>query len=99
MSDAIAESRTAKNSRINLRATERQEQVLRRAAAATDHTMTDFILDSAVEHAQRVLADRRWFSASEEQFEEFVRLLDAPLPSTDKFNKLFTRPSRFVDPA
>jgi uncharacterized protein (DUF1778 family) len=98
MSDAIAESRTAKNQRINLRATERQEQVLRRAAAATDHTMTDFILDSAVEHAQRVLADRRWFSASEEQFEEFVRLLDAPLPSTNKFDKLFARPSRFADP-
>lgn len=67
-------------------------------AAATDHTMTDFILDSAVEHAQRVLADRRWFSASEEQFEEFVRLLDAPLPSTSKFDKLFARPSRFTDP-
>ena len=98
MSDAITESRSAKNQRINLRATERQEQVLRRAAAATDHTMTDFILDSAVEHAQRVLADRRWFSASEEQFEEFVRLLDAPLPSTSKFDKLFARPSRFADP-
>lgn len=98
MSDATIESRTAKSSRINLRTTERQEQVIRRAATATDHTMSDFILDSAVEHAHRVLADRRWFSASEEQFKEFVRLLDAPLPSTGKFDKLFARPSRFVDP-
>lgn len=57
--------------------------------------MTGLILDSAVEQAQRVLADRRWFSASEEQFAELVRLLDALLPSTDKFNKLFARPSQF----
>jgi len=98
MSEATTESRTAKTSRINLRTTERQEQVIRRAARATEHTMSDFILDSAVEHAHQVLADRRWFSASEEQFREFVRLLNAPLPSTSKFDKLFARPSRFVDP-
>lgn len=97
MSDT--ESRISKSQRINLRTTERQEQLLRRAAAATDHTMSDFILDSAVEHAERILADRRWFTATEEQFEEFVRLLDAPLPSTTRFDKLFARQSRFVDPA
>lgn len=82
---------TRKNQRINLRTTERQEALLRRAAEATDHTLTEFIMDSAVEHAQRVLADRRWFTATEEQFSEFLRLLDAPLPETDKFERLFAR--------
>ena len=80
-----------KTQRINLRTTDRQEALLRRAAEATDHTLTDFIMDSAVEHAQRVLADRRWFTATEEQFAEFLRLLDAPLPATDKFERLFAR--------
>ena len=73
--------------------------VLRRAAEATDHTLTEFILGSAVEHAERVMADRRWFIATEDQFEEFKRLLDAPLPSTTKFEKLFARPSVFSDKA
>ncbi|MGH3611449.1 MAG: DUF1778 domain-containing protein [Pseudonocardia sp.] len=30
-------------------------------SAATDRTLTDFVLDSAVIEAERVLADRRWF--------------------------------------
>lgn len=84
-----------KSQRINLRTTERQEALLRRAAQATDHTLTDFIMDSAVENAHRVLADLRWFTTTDEQFDEFVRLLDAPLPSTEKFDRLFARRSRF----
>jgi uncharacterized protein (DUF1778 family) len=95
--DTAADRRIAKTQRINLRATDRQQHLLQRAAAATDHTVTEFILDSAVEHAERILADRRWFTATDEQFDEFVRLLDAPLPSTAKFDKLFARPSRFSD--
>jgi uncharacterized protein (DUF1778 family) len=92
-----AESRT-KSQRINLRATARQEALLRRAATATEHRMTDFILDSAVEHAERVLADRRWFTATEEQYEAFLLALDAPLPSHRKFDALLARESRFADP-
>ena len=88
-------TRASKERRINLRATSRQEAILRQAADATDATLTDFILGSAVEHAERILADRRWFKASDEQFAEFVRLLDAPLPSTSKFDRLFARGSRF----
>ena len=54
-----AEQRAARQSRINLRASARQEQLLKQAAAATDRTMTDFVLKSAVVGAERVLADRR----------------------------------------
>lgn len=95
MSKPAVETRTTKNQRISLRATERQEAILRRAAEATDSTLTDFVLGSAVEHAERVLTDRRWFTATEEQFEEFLRLLDEPIPSTSRFKKLFSQESRF----
>jgi len=91
-------ARVAKNQRIEVRATERQETILRQAAAATDRTMTDFILDSAVDHAERILAERRWFVASPEQYEEFLRMLDQPLESTEKFEKLWSRPSPFGKP-
>jgi uncharacterized protein (DUF1778 family) len=60
--------------------------------------MTDFILDSAVDQAQRVLADRQWFTATEEPCAEFQRLLAAPLPSTRQFDELFARASRFATP-
>ncbi|MCA0296188.1 MAG: DUF1778 domain-containing protein [Actinobacteria bacterium] len=98
MAEPLAESRQARTSRINLRATRRQEELLRRAAEATDHTVTDFVLDSAVDRAERVLADLRWFTVTEEQYTEFLRLLDAPLPSTEKFDRLFSRPSPFTAP-
>lgn len=95
MAESNLNVRSARSGRINLRATERQESLLRRAAEATDDTLTDFILGSAVGHAEQVLADRRWFVATPEQFDEFRRLLDEPLPSTAKFERMFTRPSRF----
>ena len=90
-----APSRSAKSQQINFRATNRQADVLRRAAAATDRTLTDFVLDSAVDRAEKILADRRWFSVTESQWEAFVELLDAPLPST-KFRALKDRPDPFV---
>ena len=95
MSSAAAEPRPPRNQRINLRASTRQEALLRRAAEATDHTMTDFILDSAVVRAERVLADRRWFLATEEQLTEFQRLLDEPVPPTPRLDALVDRPLRF----
>ncbi|WP_029145234.1 DUF1778 domain-containing protein [Microbacterium luticocti] len=93
MSESV--TRPSRSQRINLRATARQEALLRRAADATDHTLTDFILDSAVDQAQQVLASRQWFAVSPQQFDEFVRMLDEPLPSTERFQRLFSRRSRF----
>ena len=95
--DVSAPSRTAKDQRANIRMTSRQDQVLRRAAAATDRNLTDFIVDSAVEQAERVLADRRWFIATPSQWEDFNRLLDAPMSSTTRFEKLAARRSPFED--
>lgn len=95
MSNDSTKQKTVRDQRINVRATERQEHLLRRAAEATDRSMTDFILDAASLEAERVLADRRWFIANEDQWAEYTRLLDTPLPSTEKLQKLANRPSPF----
>jgi uncharacterized protein (DUF1778 family) len=92
-----AAQRAPREGRINLRATTRQEQLLRQAAAATDRSVTDFILDSAVTEAERVLADRRWFVLDDVRWKEFQRLLDAPVPAMPKMVQLFTKPSPFAD--
>ena len=92
-----AAARAGKSQQINFRATDRQADVLRRAAAATDRTLTDFVLDSAVDRAERVLADRHWFGVSQEQWEVFVELLDEPLPSTDRLRRLRERADVFAD--
>jgi len=78
-----------------VRATPRQEALLREAATSTDRTVTDFVLGTAVVEAERVLAERRWFTATEDQLAEFERLCEEPLPSTAKLERLLTRRSPF----
>lgn len=91
-------ARARKSRRIEVRATERQESVLRRAAEASDRTLTDFVLGAAVAEAERTLADRRLFVGTAEEYEEFLRLLDEPLESTSRFERLWSRPSPFGQP-
>lgn len=92
------ETKNSKSQRIAVRATQRQENLIRRAAEATDRSMTDFILESASMEAERVLADRRWFMLNETQWLDFNRLLETPLPSTAKLDALASRPSLFSGP-
>ena len=83
---------TAKTCRINLRASERQEAAMRHAAELSDSTVSEFILRSAVEHAERVLADRRRFTLSDEEYSLFLEALDSPI-ETAKLRRLFERES------
>ena len=96
MSINPAHPKAVRSQRINVRATPRQEQLLRRAAEATDRSMTEFILESASVEAERILADRRWFVADEAQWAEFNRLLELPLPSTARLSELAHRKSPFA---
>lgn len=90
-------STTSKTQRLNLRASEGQEKLLRKAAEAENTTVTDFVLGSAITHAERVLADRRWFVTSPQQYDEFVRMLDAP-HSSEKLAALFAEETIFDKP-
>lgn len=84
-----------KTRRFDLRATARQESVIQQAAARTDRSVSEFILTSATIEAEKVLADRRWFAVTDEQFEAVQVILDSPLPQTSRFEHLWNRPSPF----
>lgn len=92
--DAVT-TKAARDQRLNFRASAQQQQLIRQAAEATDSTVTDFILDSVLQSAERVLADRKWFVAGEEQWAEFQALLDAPLRPMPKLDRLLRRESPF----
>ncbi|MGI8647815.1 MAG: antitoxin [Acidimicrobiales bacterium] len=89
--------RGVRDRRINIRSSARQERLLRQAAAATDKTVTDFVLDSAVLEAERVLVDQRFFSVDEQQWRAFHELLDAPRRDLPKLKVLLEAPSPFDD--
>jgi uncharacterized protein (DUF1778 family) len=68
----------ARETRLNLRATARQNTLIRLAAHAVNKTVTDFVLDSASNTAEQVLADRRWFMLDESAWAAFQDLLERP---------------------
>ena len=86
--------------RINIRASERQKSVLKKAARLRQTTMSDFVLENAVKAAQEViaqqkLADRTHFALPKAQWEAFCAALDAPPKPKPALKKLMTEPSIF----
>lgn len=90
--------RNQRDSRLNIRTSAQQQQLIRSAAAALDKSVTDFVLESATANAERVLTDRRWFRLSEAQWADFEALLDAPVAKTPKLASLLSEPTVFDRP-
>lgn len=72
----LQHSKPARTKRINLRATQRQEKLIRTGAQTRGVSLTDFILESACLHAEHALADKREFVASPKQWQAFFQALD-----------------------
>jgi uncharacterized protein (DUF1778 family) len=87
---AIAHSKTSRTKRINLRATDRQEKLIRTGAETSGLSVTDFILDSACLQAEHVLADKREFIVSPKQWKAFVKALDRPAQVKPELVRLFS---------
>lgn len=83
-------SKTLRTRRINLRATARQERLIRIGAETTGASVTNFILDSACLQAEHVLADKREFIASPKQWQAFVEALDRPARTKPELARLFS---------
>jgi uncharacterized protein (DUF1778 family) len=86
----LARSKTIRIKRINLRATDRQEKLIRTGAQTSGLSVTDFILDSACLQAEHVLADKRDFIASPKQWKAFVEALDRPAQIKPGLVRLFS---------
>ena len=77
---------TTKTRRLDLRLTEEQDALIRRAAEQDARSISDFILSTVTMEAQRRLADQ-------EDHARFEEILQAPPTDDPKLRKLFDRPS------
>ena len=77
---------TSNSSRLNLRTTAQQDAVLRRAAELANTSLTDFILDSACQVAERDLL-------SSEQARIFIERLEQPAQDNLGLQDLLSRPA------
>ena len=76
--------------RLNVRATEHQERLIRTGAETRGVSVTNFILESACLQAEHALADKREFIASPRQWQAFLEALDRPAHVIPRLAQLFS---------
>lgn len=80
--------RPRRESRLNLRATGRQKQLFESAAARRGMTVTQFILQSAEDRAEEVLAEEQDFVLPPQEWRAFVAALDRPVQPKPRLRRL-----------
>jgi uncharacterized protein (DUF1778 family) len=83
------------NERWDFRVESETDRLVRQAAATSQRTLTDFVVDAAVLEAERLLADRTEFALEQQQWERFVELLDRSPRDNPGLERLFSKPSVF----
>jgi uncharacterized protein (DUF1778 family) len=83
----------AKDCRIDLRTSKDTKSFLERGARVRGQNLTDFVLSSAQEKAELVLADQKEFVISPTQWDAFVAALDKPVTRRERLARLMSEPS------
>ena len=84
-----------KTERFAVRLTPAQDALIRRAAEVEGTDLTNFTVTATLAHARQVLADRRLFLLDDENWEEFLAVLDRPVSPKPRLERLFTEASPF----
>lgn len=91
--DEGAAHKTAKPSRrdavINVRVPVKTRDLIDTAAASLGKTRTEFVIESAKQHAAEVLLDRRLFSLDDSAYQAFLDVLENPPEPSLKLKRLF----------
>jgi uncharacterized protein (DUF1778 family) len=87
----LATPRKRRDISINMRLPRQVLHLIDTAANVVSKTRSDFILESARQHAIDVLLDQRFFVLEKDQYENFIRELDAPPAPNEKLKKLLAR--------
>jgi uncharacterized protein (DUF1778 family) len=82
-----------RDERLEVRLTPHAKTLLKRAADAEDKSVSAFVLDKSIEAATAMLADRRDFRLSANQFDAFVAALDTPPKPRRRLAELLAAPS------
>ncbi len=79
--------------RIALRTTKERKSFLERAADERGQNLSEFVLSSAQEKAEMVLADQNRFVISPTQWDAFLAALEKPPIRRNRLVRLMTEPS------
>jgi uncharacterized protein (DUF1778 family) len=88
-------SRPARSEKLDLRLTPGAKTALQAAAAASNCSVSEFVLLSALARADEALADRRSFGLNAAHWKEFIAALDAPPRPLPRVERLLQEPGFF----
>ena len=83
-----------KETRISVRISPAQKALIARAAQMQHRTLTDFVVENALQVASQLVAEEKQIEMTPDQFKRFCRVLDAPPAKNLKaMQKLLNEPS------
>jgi len=82
-----------RSARLNLRATKKQEKLIKLAAKETQVNVSTFVIESACLRAEEALASKQHFEIKPAQWAEFIAALDRPPQQKANLRRLLTEPS------
>ncbi len=84
-----------RSEKLDLRLSPSAKATLQRAAAAAQRSVSEFVLESALERADEALIERRRFGLDETQWQAFLAALDAPTCRHPRLERLLQEPGVF----
>lgn len=88
-------SRANRTEKLDLRLSKAAKQTLQAAAAVARKSVSEFVLETALNEAEAQLADRRVFALGAKDWDAFLAALDAPPRRHPRLERLFREPSVF----
>ena len=88
----LATEPQSRTKRFSLRATPRQQRLIKVAAERQGRSATDFILESACEKAEQALTDQTRFVLDDKRWKLLMKALDRPPRVIPQIKKLFSEP-------
>jgi len=86
---------TTRSEKLDLRLTPEAKRALQSAAAASQRSVSEFVLESALQRAAETLPDRQRFGLSANAWAAFQDALDAPARAKPRLKKLLTGKTPF----
>ncbi len=91
--DAAMPTPTNRSEKLDIRITPEAKQILQQAAKQRHTTISQFVLESALDSASAVLAECSRLNLSAEQWEAFMAALDAPPRRHPRMERLLNEPT------
>jgi uncharacterized protein (DUF1778 family) len=83
----------SRSEKLDIRITLEAKQILQQAAKHRRTTVSQFVLQSALDSASSILAERTHFGLNTEQWQALMAAMDAPPHNHPRMERLLNEPS------